>query len=111
MNKRYLTALILILMLISLCEAGPLDKDLSLSLEARQVENLTSESCSFVVYINIDNTSSKPYYLTRYRYRFIAEEKEYLQLNRILGERLEVSPSTKTMISIPVNKNPILMGR
>lgn len=102
MKKRFLTALILTLTLISFSEAGPLDKDLTLSLEARQVENLTPESCSFVVYINIENTSSKPYFLTRYRYRFIAEEKEYLQLNRILGEGLEVSPSTKTMIAIPV---------
>lgn len=102
MKKRLLCVLILALGLNGFAVSGPLDKDLTLSLETRQVEELTPESCKFVVYINIENTSSKTYYLTRYRYRFIAEEKEYLQLNRVLPDGLEVSPGQKTMIAIPV---------
>jgi len=102
MIKRMTIAMMIMLAFFSFSPAGQLDKDLILSLEARQVENLTEESCNFVIYINIANGSPKSYFLTRYRYRFIVEESEYLQMNRILSEGLEVSPSGKTMISIPV---------
>lgn len=101
-GKRHWPVFVSVLALLSLTTNGPLDKDLILSLETRQVEDLSTESCKFVIYINIANVSSKRYFLNRYRYRFIVEEKEYLQLNRTLPERVEVSPAAKTMIAIPV---------
>ena len=82
--------------------AGPLDDDLSISLEVKQVENLTKTSLNYVFYLNIKNISSKSYYLTRYRYRFVVNEKEYLQINTAPSAGLELRPSETTMVAIPV---------
>lgn len=92
----------ILLSLVCFCFAGALDDDLSISLELKQVENLTAESLSYVFYLNIKNVSSKSYYLIRYRYRFVVDEREYLQLNTSPSEGLEIRPSETTMVAIPV---------
>ena len=91
-----------LILIVCFCFAEPLDNDLSISLEVKQVENLTTTSLNYVFYLNIKNVSSKSYYLTRYRYRFVVDEKEYLQINTALSEGLEIRPSETTMIAIPV---------
>jgi len=99
-NCIYLPTLLMIV--VGFCFAGPLDNDLSISLEVKQVENLTTTSLSFVFYLNIKNVSSKSYFLTRYRYRFVVDEREYLQLNTVPSAGLEIRPSETTMVAIPV---------
>lgn len=86
----------------SLSLFASLEDDLKLSLEVRQVEDLTPEGLNYVFYINIDNVSSKTYRLSGYSYRFLVEGMEYLRLQRPLDGSLGVSPSGKTMIALPV---------
>ena len=102
MKKRYLCFSVLFLVVVCFGLAGSLDKDLSISLEVKQVENLTAASLNYVFYLNIKNISSRIYYLTRYRYRFVVDEKEYLQLNTAPAAGLEISSSETTMVAIPV---------
>ena len=99
--RRFILVVIL-LFVFSSAQAGPLDRDLQISLEIKQVENLSSESLNYVFYLNVKNLSSNSYFLTRYRYRFIVAEQEYLQLLTAPSGGLEISPSTTTMIAIPI---------
>ena len=102
MKKYFIYLPTLLIILAGFGFAGPLDKDLSISLEVKQVENLTTTSLSYVFYLNIKNVSSRFYFLTRYRYRFVVDEKEYLQLNTVPSAGLEIRPSETTMVAIPV---------
>ncbi len=102
MKKRYICLPTLLMMVVCFGFAGSLDDDLSISLEVKQVENLTTTSLNYVFYLNIKNISSKSYYLTRYRYRFVVNEKEYLQINTASSEGIELRPSVTTMVAIPV---------
>lgn len=102
MKKRLACVLVLVGTIFSHGAVGLLDKDLSISLETKQVENLSLTALNYVFYINIMNKSSDAYFLTRYRYRFVVEEKEYLQMHIAPSEGLEVNASGKTMIAIPV---------
>ncbi|MCJ7579316.1 MAG: hypothetical protein MUP98_02140 [Candidatus Aminicenantes bacterium] len=102
MKKNIIFLPMLLIMLVSFSFPGDLDDDLSITLEVKQVEKLTTASLNYVFYLNIKNVSSKSYYLIRYRYRFVVDEKEYLQINTTLSEGLEIIPSDTTMVSIPV---------
>ncbi len=102
MKKSYANIPILVILLAGFCFAGALDKDLSISLEVKQVENLSAKSLNYVFYLNIKNVSSKSYYLTRYRYRFVVDEREYLQLSTSLSEGVDIRPSATTMVAVPV---------
>lgn len=102
MKKRYECLPTLLMMAVCFGFSGSLDDDLSISLEVKQVENLTTTSLNYVFYLNIKNISSKSYYLTRYRYRFVVNEKEYLQINTSPSAGLELRPSETTMVAIPV---------
>jgi LEA14-like dessication related protein len=103
MKKKYFFVFLLfILTVVFLGFGGPLDKDITISLELKQVENLSPLSLKYVFYINITNSSSRTYVLTRYRYRFVVEEKEYLQLYTAPSGGLELKAYGKTMIAIPV---------
>jgi len=102
MKKRYICLSTLFLMLVYFGFAGPQDDDLSISLEVKQVENRTTTALNYVFYLNIKKTASKSYYLTRYRYRFVVNEKEYLQINTDPSEGLELRPLETTMVAIPV---------
>ena len=83
MKKELLSLPIILLVVVGFCFAGSLalDDDLLISLEVKQVEKLTTTSLNYVFYLNIKNVSSKSYYLTRYRYRFVVNEMEYLQIS------------------------------
>lgn len=102
MKKKYICLPTLLMMVVCFGFAGPLDNDLLITLEVKQVENLSTTSLNYVFYLNIKNISSKSYYLTRYRYRFVVNEEEYLQLNTAPSVGMELRPSVTTMVKIPV---------
>ena len=102
MKKKYICLPTLLMMVVCFGFAGPLDNDLLITLEVKQVENLSTTSLNYVFYLNIKNISSKSYYLTRYRYRFVVNEEEYLQLNTAPSAGMELRPSVTTMVKIPV---------
>jgi LEA14-like dessication related protein len=102
MKKSLISLFTLLILAAGFCFAGDLDDDLSIRLEMKQVENLTTTSLSYVFYLNIKNVSSKSYFLTRYRYRFVVDEREYLQINTASSDGLEIIPSETTMVAIPL---------
>jgi len=79
-----------------------LEDDITILLRERQVQDLKDSGLNLVFYIQIKNSSSKPYYLTGYSYRFVVEQGEYLRLQTSLDPRLRIDPSEETLIALPV---------
>ncbi len=79
-----------------------LKEDIGISLEEIQVQDLSRSGLKIVFYVNLINSSSEDYYLTKYSYRFITGRKEYLQMQVPIEEGIKVTAMENTMIALPV---------
>jgi len=79
-----------------------LKEDIGISLEEIQVQDLSRSGLKIVFYVNLINSSSEDYYLTKYSYRFITGHKEYLQMQVPIEEGIKVTAMENTMIALPV---------
>lgn len=77
-------------------------EDLGISLEETQVQDLSRSGLKIVFYVNLINSSSDDYYLTKYSYRFITGHKEYLQMQVPIEDGIKVTAMENTMIALPV---------
>lgn len=90
-----------ILLIPAALDAG-LKDDISITLEEKQIQDLSSEGLTLVFYLNLNNTSRKTYYLSGYAYRFVVNEREFLRLQIPVSGGLRIDPAQITMISLPV---------
>ncbi|MDH4218583.1 MAG: hypothetical protein OEW23_07385, partial [Candidatus Aminicenantes bacterium] len=60
--------------------SASLDKDLKIELKERRIRDFNLEGLTLVFYVNIINSSSRAYYLASYDYRFVVNQKDYIQL-------------------------------
>jgi LEA14-like dessication related protein len=81
---------------------GALKDDLQISLEARQIQDLSLSGLSLVFYARITNTSRSDYYLTGYEYRFVVNQTEYIRLATALENRIKIDAAGRTMLSFPM---------
>jgi len=102
LKKRISLVLILLLAFVSLASAKSLEKDLSISLNTKRIRDFTISGLSLVFYVNISNSSSSSYYLSKYDYRFVVNQQEYLRLQTSLSEQIEIAGKGDTLISLPV---------
>ena len=103
MQKRRIPLwLILLITFVSLAFPISLEKDLTISLNARRIQDFTLSGLSLVFYVNISNSSSSSYYLSKYDYRFVVNQQEYLRLQTSLPEQIEIGAKGDTLISLPV---------
>lgn len=79
-----------------------LTKDLKISLEEKQIQDLSISGLSLVFYIKITNTSRSIYYLSGYDYRFVVNQKEYISLDTPMSNEIRVEPSSDTLLSFPL---------
>ena len=91
----------LVLLVPSALDAG-LKDDIRITLEEKQVQDLSNEGLTLVFYLNLNNTSRKTYYLSGYSYRFVVNEREFLRLQTPVSGGLRIEPAGTTMISLPV---------
>ena len=77
LKKRISLWLILLMTFVSLAFPKSLEKDLSISINARRIRDLTVSGLSLVFFVNISNSSSSSYYLSKYDYRFMVNQQEY----------------------------------
>ncbi len=87
---------------VSLAFPKSLEKDLSIALNAKRIRDFTVSGLSLVFYVNISNSSSSSYYLSKYDYRFVVNQQEYLRLQTSLSEQIEIGAKGNTLISLPV---------
>lgn len=78
------------------------EKDIAISLEEKQIQDLSPKGLTQVFYVNLTNSSSKDYYLSSYNYRFVVNQKEYFRLNTPLESELRVEAAKKTLLALPV---------
>ena len=64
--------------------AKSLQKDLTISLSEKQIQNISLQDLSIVFYVKIANSSSNNYYLSGYEYRFVVNQTDYIQLKTSL---------------------------
>jgi LEA14-like dessication related protein len=86
----------------SLAFPKSLEKDLSISLNAKRIRDFSLSGLSLVFYVNISNSSSSSYYLSKYDYRFMVNQQEYLRLQTSLSEQIKIGAKGDTLISLPV---------
>ncbi len=89
-------------LLIPSVEARSLKKDLAVSLREKQVQNMSPEGLTLSFILEVANASAEPCLLTGYDYRVIVENAEFFRLNRALEDPLEIAPSGRTLIALPV---------
>lgn len=102
LKKRISLWLTLLMTFVSLAFPKSLEKDLSISLNAKRIRDFTVSGLSLVFYVNISNSSSSSYYLSKYDYRFVVNQQEYLRLQTSLSEQIEIGAKGNTLISLPV---------
>ncbi|NIM59391.1 MAG: hypothetical protein GTO16_10675 [Candidatus Aminicenantes bacterium] len=79
-----------------------LREDLSVSLEEKKIKDLNVSGLFLVFYVNISNSSSLPYYLSGYNYRFVVNQKEYFRISNSLKEYIRIEARGKTLLSFPL---------
>jgi len=79
-----------------------LRKDLSISIEEKKIKDLNVSGLFLIFYVNISNSSSLPYYLSSYDYRFVVNQKEYFRLLTPLEEYIRIEARGKTLLSFPL---------
>jgi len=100
--KKIYILLILTGMLASFTSAASLKDSLTISLQEKRVQDLDFAGLSLIFYLTITNSSSKLVYLAGYDYRLMINGSEYIQLNTVLEEQIEMEAQGATLISLPL---------
>jgi len=82
--------------------AGSFKQDLSVSNYDKQVRDLSAQGLTLLFQIRIGNASSQPCTLTRYEYRVVINQAEYLRLDVPLDQPIRIAPSGETLLSLPL---------
>ncbi|MBN2206908.1 MAG: LEA type 2 family protein [Candidatus Aminicenantes bacterium] len=82
--------------------AGPFKDDLTVSNYERRVSDLSAQGLTLLFQIRIGNASARPCALTRYEYRVLINQAEYLRLDVPLDTPLRVAASGETLLSLPL---------
>ena len=81
--------------------ASPL-KDINIEVKEKRIRDFSLEGLTLVFYVNITNSSSRDLFLSGYEYRFIVNQRDYLQLGTELEEGLRIGARGETLVSFPV---------
>jgi len=103
MKRKFYLFIILLVINTAFLGAGSIQKDLTIALSEKQIQNLSLQGLALVFYVKIANSSSNNYYLSGYDYRFVVNQTGYIQLKTSLGEnKIRVDALKDTLIFFPV---------
>lgn len=102
MRKKSLLLIFLVLTIINFSSSASIDKDLKLEIREKGIRDFSLEGLTVVFHVNIANSSSRDYFLSGYEYRFLVNQKDYLQLRTGLEEGLLIKSRDETLIAFPV---------
>jgi LEA14-like dessication related protein len=101
---RYKTILLVVL-LVAMAQFSfsvNITKDLKMELKEKRIRDFNLDGLTLVFYVNIVNSSSKAYFLAGYDYRFIVDQRDYLQLQTGLEEGLRIEAREDTLVAFPI---------
>lgn len=102
MRKKIFISLTLLTVFAPFSLTNSIEKNLEISLKEKRVEDLDFSGLSLIFYLEITNSSSKPFYISSYDYRLVVNEEEYLSLQRAFEKNIEVDAQQTTLISLPL---------
>jgi len=102
MKLRLSGGVLLLLMFLGLQVLGAAKKNITVSLDRKEIRDLTSRGLILVFFLKVANSSSSPFYLEQADYRVVVEEKDYFSLKSSLDEPILVPPGGETSVSLPV---------
>jgi LEA14-like dessication related protein len=81
---------------------GSLKQDLTISNYDKVVRDLSAQGLTLDFLIRIGNASTQACALTRYEYRVVINQAEYLNLDVPLNPPIRIAPSGETLLSLPL---------
>jgi len=102
MRKKAILLVVLILVLSNLSLEASLAKDIEIEVREKRIRDFTLEGLILEFYVAISNSTSRDLFLSGYEYRFIVNQKDYLQLRTELDEGLRVEARNEILVSFPV---------
>jgi LEA14-like dessication related protein len=102
MNKKAIFLVILFVAVAQFSFSAPSIKGLKISVKEKRIRDFSLEGLTLVFYVNIENSSSRDYYLSGYEYRFIVNQSDYLQLQTGLEEGIRIEEKNETLVAFPV---------
>lgn len=102
MRKKTYIFLVFFLAFGILARSSSLKKDLKISLEEKQIQNLTTQGLNLVFYVKISNFSRSVYYFSGYDYRFVVNHREYIHLESLLESKIKIDALSDTLLSFPI---------
>ena len=99
--KRFV--LFLAMVLTILCsQAFPAKDEIEITVREKKIENLSRDGLSLVFTLNVANPLDSGRWLTRYDYRLVIEQTEYLKLETTLNEPIKVEAKGSVVVALPV---------
>ncbi len=102
MRKNAILLVVLILMISNLSLEASLAKDIEVEVREKRIRDFTLEGLILEFYATISNSTSRDLFLSGYEYRFIVNQKDYLQLRTGLEEGLRIEARKEILVCFPV---------
>ncbi len=98
--RRMLCLLALVLTVSSLAPAAR--RNIVLTLDKKEIRNLTSSGLVLIFQIEVANASSNVYSLSEYDYRVVVEGSDLFAWRTTLDQPITVEKGGKTLIALPI---------
>ena len=102
MRQKSMLFVVLLVAMAQFSFSATITKDLKIELKEKRIRDFSLDGLTLVFYVNIVNSSSKTYFLAGYDYRFIVDQKDYLQLQTGLEEGLRIEAREETLVAFPI---------
>ena len=102
MRNKAILFFVVIVVFVHFSFSDTLIKDIKIEVREKRIRDFSLEGLTLVFYVNIANSSSKTYFLSGYEYRFIVDQRDYLQLQTGLEEGLRIEAKDETLVAFPV---------
>ncbi|MDH7512740.1 MAG: LEA type 2 family protein [Clostridiales bacterium] len=83
-------------------QAAAVKKNIAISLNRKEIRDMTTQGLNLFFYIRIANSSSSPLYLDQYDYRVVIQERDFFSLKTALDKPIFIPAEGNTLISLPV---------
>jgi LEA14-like dessication related protein len=97
-----LAGMAFVLVLLAGTAQPAVKKNIEVTLQEKQVRDMTSSGLLLNFYVRIANMSGSRYFLTKYNCRVVIEQTEYLQMETALDQPISVEPKGETLIALPL---------
>jgi LEA14-like dessication related protein len=101
-KRRICFFLVLLGILSGFAASMSLEEDIQITLQEKRIEDFDLSGLSLVFYLNIENSSSRTYYLYSYDYGFLVNQQEFFRLQRSLESMIKIEPRKNKLLSFPI---------